>query len=194
MPLTTAQTRQVTTLSRQTGLDPRVVIAALAAGVPATRLGSLNGRQGKPPGQALVDVSRSTGTDIQRLFSSFESLFSLPALGSSYMGPGTAPMVASELGASASDWTSFSLSDVPGAVSGGVGQAGQAVGGAEAAAAGAAQNALTSWTRWVEGYALRVGEAVGGFLLVLAGLYLLARQVGLAADVPGGAQIVQAVS
>ncbi len=194
MPLTADQAREVTLLSRRTGLDPRVVIAALASGVSPDRLGAISGAQGKTPGQALVDVSRSTGSDIRRLFAAFERLFSQPALGSTYMGPGTAPAVAAELGASASDWSSFSLTDVPGAVSGVAGAAGQAIGGAESAA----KNALTGWvgqlTRWLEGYAIRVGETVGGFLLVLVGLYLLARQVGLATDVPAGAQIVEAVS
>lgn len=43
---------------------------------------------------------------------------------------------------------------------------------------------LTGWlgglTSWIENYAIRAAEVTGGFVLLLAGLYLLARQVGLA--------------
>lgn len=38
---------------------------------------------------------------------------------------------------------------------------------------------------WIKEYAIRTAEVIGGFFMLLVGLYLLARQVGLATNPPG---------
>lgn len=38
---------------------------------------------------------------------------------------------------------------------------------------------------WIKAYSIRTAEVVGGFFLLLVGLYLLARQIGLATTAPG---------
>lgn len=200
MALSEPQVTTVRYVSAATGLDPRVVITwLLSGGAPwnpyqatarARQLGLQNYR-GQTAGQELVGISRVSGLSLQGLFTNFFRLFGTGAEGS-YMGPQTAYAVASTVQTgSASDATSFTLTDVPGAVGGAASAATGAIGGAV--------SALTGWvtqlTKWIEGWALRVSEIVGGFLLVLIGLYLLARQVGLASDAPaGGPLVAEAVS
>lgn len=61
---------------------------------------------------------------------------------------------------------------------------------------GGGEKALTKWvsdlTGWLTSVGIRVAEAVGGFILLVAGLYLLAKQIGLPAATPP--QPVQAVT
>lgn len=144
-----------------------------ASGILATR--------GKSPGETINAIAASGwdaghygGPGGPKLVSDFTSLFSSAALGSSYQSPATARAVATEAGTSASDIGSADLGTVGSAASG---------------AAGAVTGALTGWvgslTKWIEGYAIRAAEVVGGFFLMLIGLYLLARQIGLASNPPG---------
>lgn len=134
---------------------------------------------GKPPGQEISAIAASGwdaahygGPGGPNLVAAFTGLFNKAALTDSYLSPASAGGVAGAAGTgSAAD---------AGSSDAGVRKASDAVTGAITAVPDFLGK-ITSLD-----FLLRAGEVVGGAILILAGLYLLAKQIGLSAgpDIP----------
>lgn len=159
-----------------------------------------NGK-GHTPGQTINAIAASGwdsggyGGGGKNLINDFTSLFSKAALGSAYEGPNLARPIATEVGTTASDfWSGKGGSVAIGAAlgtgvvaAGGLADAGIGAGAAKTLAKGAAGVGTAAVIlTYFKTYAIRAAEVVGGFFLLLVGLYLLARQVGLNTGTPPG--------
>lgn len=109
-----------------------------------------------------------------------------------WSGKGGAVAIGAALGTGAELLAGGSAAGIGGAEAAGVG-AGAGVGTktaldkllSDAAKAGGGAAATVAIWDWLKARFVRLGEVVGGFLLILIGLFLLARQIGLATNPPG---------
>jgi len=167
------------TLAAGTAAFSNVQLGITAAVREINSLG-LNLR-GMTPEAAISQIAASPwasshygGPGGPKLRNTFASIFSSAALTSSYQGSGTAAAVAATANTgSASDWTSGGVSNAPGSSGSGL-----LPGISQAQAIADFLGKLTD-----PSYILRALEIIAGGVLVIVGLYLLARQVGLAPDV-----------
>ena len=124
------------------------------------------------------DANAYGGSGGSKLLAIFAGIFSPTALNSPYQGPSTALQVSATAGTgSAADAGSGGTSVLPGAA------------GAVTGAAGSVWNTIDSVPKFLakitsQSFLLRAGEVVGGAVLTFAGLYLLAKQIGLAPSLP----------
>jgi hypothetical protein len=139
---------------------------------------------GKTPQESISAIAASGwdaahygGPGGPNLVAAFTGLFNKAALSDSYLSPASAGGVAAAAGTgSAADAGSSDL---------GVGGAVKSIGGAITAVPDFLGK-ITSLD-----FLLRAGEVIGGAILILAGLYLLAKQIGLATPtVPGPSGLI----
>ena len=142
---------------------------------------------GKTPQDAISAISASGwdknqygGPGGPNLQATFAGLFSKAGLTSAYTSPASAGGVANDIG-SASDFSSYDATNLAGSA--------KTAADAAANAAKTAADAALAVPRFLAkitsvDFLLRAGEVIGGAVLVLVGLYLLSRQIGLASVSP----------
>jgi hypothetical protein len=145
----------------------------------------------KTPRQEIGAIAASAwdsghygGNGGQHLLDTFSSIFTAAGLDSSYQGPDTAQAVAATAGTGSAGPSDTSVSGTLNSATGGLS------GGVTSAAGGIidAIDSVPKFLAFVTSW--RFVEVVGGFFLLLVGLYLIGRQLGAAPSVPQAVETV----